>query len=221
MPVALHWAWQDSVILSAVIIFLALVPFAFFGRKLVVSQKLRRDCYLGFLGERALGEELNRLLSNGWNVFHDVEFADNPGEKTFNVDHVVVGTGGLFAIETKTRRKQVKHSKQDLKNEVIYNGATLQFPWGEENFGVREARERAEYLARWLSKSLGGQIPVQPVLALPGWSVKRRAGGDLRVISGKEILTLFRDEHEKHILDSQTVKAIAALLDQKCRDVGV
>ena len=43
----------------------------------------------------------------------------------------------------------------------------------------------------------------------------------IRVISGKEILALFRDEHEKKVLDPQTVKAIAALLDQKCRDVGV
>ena len=103
----------------------------------------------------------------------------------------------------------------------MYNGATLNYPWGEENFGVRDARERAEHLARWLSKSLGQQLPVQPVLALPGWSVKRRAGGDLRVISGKEILTLFRDEHSKSVLDLKTVKAISALLDQKCRDVGV
>ena len=215
------WVWQDSVILSVVIACVALIPFAYFARNLFVILNLRRDCYLGFLGERALGEELNRLLANGWSVFHDVEFSDNPGAKPFNVDHVVVGTGGLFAIETKTRRKQVKHSKQDPKNEVIYNGATLQYPWGEENYGVRDARERAEHLARWLSKNLGGQILVQPVLALPGWSVKRRAGGDLRVISGKEILALFRDEHEKKVLDPQTVKAIAALLDQKCRDVGV
>jgi hypothetical protein len=121
----------------------------------------------------------------------------------------------------KTRRKRANHSKQDPKNEVIYNGATLQYPWGEENFGVRDARERAEYLARWLSKSLGGQIPVQAVLALPGWLVKRRAGGDLRVISGKEIEALFRGEHEKKVLEPKTVNAIAALLDQKCRDVGL
>ncbi len=215
------WAWQESVIFSVVCIIVALIPFAYFARKLWVVMHLRQDCYLGFLGERALGEELNRLLANGWNVFHDVEFSDNPGAKTFNVDHVVVGTGGLFAIETKTRRKQIKHSKEDPKNEVTYNGATLQYPWGEENFGVRDARERAEYLARWLSKSLGQQIPVQPVLALPGWLVKRRAGGDLRVISGKEILNLFRDEHHKSVLDSKTVHAIAALLDQKCRDVGI
>lgn len=137
------WAWQDSPALSGLMILIGLVTFAIFSGKLLAAQKLRRDCYLGFLGERALGEELNQLLANGWSVFHDAEFSDNPGTKSFNVDHVVVGTGGLFAIETKTRRKKIKHSKSDPKNEVIFNGATLSFPWGEENFGVREARERA------------------------------------------------------------------------------
>ncbi len=56
---------------------------------------LLRDCNLGFLGEQAVGEELNFLIADGWRVFHDVEFDKHPGQETFNVDHVVVGPEGF------------------------------------------------------------------------------------------------------------------------------
>jgi hypothetical protein len=178
-----------------------------------------RDCRLGFLGERAVGEELSQLLASGWRVFHDVEFNENPGAKPFNIDHVVVGTGGVFAIETKTRRKLVNRKATDSRNEVIFNGSTLAYPWGEETFGIDQARQRANYLARWLKSKLEQEIRVQPVLALPGWSVRRGAKSDLRVISGREIAALFRGEHKRPALTPESARAVAALLDQKCRDV--
>jgi len=213
------WAAFEHLIVGVPFLIAGLILFTAYAISAWRLGSLFRDCRLGFLGERAVGEELNQLLAFGWKVFHDVEFHENPSQKPFNIDHVVVGEGGVFAIETKTRRKRIKRNNNDPKNEVIFDGSALHYPWGDEHFGINQARQRAGYLAKWLSDQLGQQISAQPVLALPGWMVRRRAQSDLRVISGREIASLFRDEDKKQRLEPQTVKSITALLDQKCRDV--
>jgi hypothetical protein len=207
------WSLTPVVIAVTVLFFAASAVIAFQLRK---SIKLRRDCYLGFLGERAVGEELSQLLAAGWRVFHDVEFQARPGGKPFNVDHVVVGLGGVFAIETKTRWKQLGGPQ----NVVVFDGTVLHFPWGAEDFGLRNAADRGAHLGQWLSGALNQSVPVQPVLALPGWSVTRKARGSTIVVSGGEIAGYFRNLEKGQKLDAQTVAAICGLLDQKCRDVG-
>lgn len=180
------------------------------------TAKARRDHYVGFLGERAVGEELNQLMADGWSVFHDVPFADNPGAKPFNVDHVVVGPGGLFAIETKTRRKR----KESGGHKVVFNGQTLDFPWGSEDFGLKKAQERAHYMSQWLSKKLQAEIHAHAILALPGWYVDRIGKSDLTVLNEGEIPSFFRDKHKADRLRPEQLNSIRALLDERCRNVG-
>lgn len=55
----------------------------------------------GAEGEEVVGEILEGLLADGWQVIHDVSFGRG------NIDHVVVGPGGLFTVETKSRRGRV------------------------------------------------------------------------------------------------------------------
>jgi hypothetical protein len=149
-----------------------------------------------------------------------VEFDEHPGQKTFNVDHVVVGPGGLFAIETKTRRKRVLKPHDHSPNIVVFDGTALEYPWGREDFGIRDARERSQHLSQWLSKSLQTVCSFRPVLALPGWFVKRTGKSDLQVVSGRELGQIFDGLNKRPVMDPVTVRAICALLDQKCRDVG-
>ena len=68
--------------------------------KLAIYLKRRRLMRLGYDGELAVGQELNQLMSDGYRVFHDFP-ADN-----FNIDHIVVGKKGVFAVETKARSKR-------------------------------------------------------------------------------------------------------------------
>ncbi|MBE2180469.1 MAG: NERD domain-containing protein [Chthoniobacterales bacterium] len=213
--ISVYQALTNSWLAGSVFIALMLAAMIWWALHFEKRAELRRDHYLGFLGERAVGEELNQLLAKGWSVFHDVEFHDNPGAKPFNVDHVVVGTGGLFAIETKTRRKR----KDKGGHEVTFNGQRLVYPWGEEDWGIKNARERAKHLGAWLSKELATPIIAKPVLALPGWMVHRRGASDLRVVSGSEVTKAFSGEESNQRIEPQTVQAIKALLDQKCRDV--
>ena len=72
-----------------------------------------RNLYLGQQGEIIVGRCLEKLMANGYRVFHDVR-----GDG-FNVDHVLVGPGGVFAIETKT------NSKPEGDVHVVYDGKKL------------------------------------------------------------------------------------------------
>ena len=60
-------------------------------------------------GEEATARALATLPSAEWAVFHDVRW---PGRKLANVDHVAVGPGGVFVIDSKnwTGRIEVKES---------------------------------------------------------------------------------------------------------------
>ena len=60
-------------------------------RKLQLVRRKR----LGLLGEQTMGDLLGRLARVGNRVFHDVP-GDEESKKKWNVDHVVVGPGGVF-----------------------------------------------------------------------------------------------------------------------------
>ena len=58
------------------------VLFVWKGVKLIKS---RGELRLGLAGEMAVGEELNRLMLDGYHVYHDF-----PADR-FNIDHILVG----------------------------------------------------------------------------------------------------------------------------------
>ena len=76
-----------------------------FACSLIVSSMAKKlfNHYLGLKGERWVGDILNWMLKDGFEVFHD--FPIEPDGRTGNIDHILVGPNGVFAIETKTYRK--------------------------------------------------------------------------------------------------------------------
>ena len=97
------------------IIFLAVFGLAAAGCTVMAWRRLRdiRSYRMGLLGEQAMAEQLQRLLPHGYQVFHDV-----PGDGKWNIDHVVVGSSGVFAIETKYRTKR-RGSAGERDNEAV------------------------------------------------------------------------------------------------------
>jgi TIR domain/Nuclease-related domain len=91
----------DSVILVAPFFATVAIVFSLLVWKLIHLIKRRRAYRLGFVGERAVAEELNQLMLEGCHVFHDV-----PMEPYGNVDHVIVARTGIYAVETKTAAKK-------------------------------------------------------------------------------------------------------------------
>ena len=165
----------------------------------------------GYEGEVAIAQELNMLMRDGAYVYHDV-----PAEG-FNIDHVIVSSKGVYAVETKSRMKP----KRDLGAEdakVIFDGRTLQFPGWFESEPLEQAARQARWLERWLTSAVGEKVGVKPVLALPGWYVDRKGKSDVVIINGTNAPTVFSKLFHAQ-LSEEMMKCIAHQLDQRCRDV--
>ncbi len=177
--------------------------------------KLRRNYLLGYLGERAVAEELEPLTREGYHVFHDLPVEKVEG--SFNLDHVVVGPTGLFAVETKTRRKgRAREGFDDHK--VFYDGRQLIWPWAEDTYGLKQAQNEAEWLTKWVKQMTGIPVAAKPILALPGWWVETRALGPVSVQNAKNLPSNIRGKKVR-VLDDAQIDLIARQLDVRCRDV--
>ena len=174
-----------------------------------------RNDRLGYLGERAVGEALVPLQSAGYFVFHDIP-AEGGGHK-FNVDHVAVGPGGVFAVETKTRRKGRARPGFEA-HKVAYDGTRLVWPWGEDDFGLQNAQSRARWLGEWLNKMTGLGLAPQPVLVFPGWFVVPKGIGAVIVVNHKQVAAAILRQ-QRGVLTGEQVALIARQLDERCRDV--
>jgi len=183
----------------------------YFGVRLNRAYVQRYKEQLGLDCERSVGQELNLLMLEGCRVFHDFQ-ADN-----FNIDHIVIAGNGIFAIETKGRSKPDRGRGQEDAL-VTYDGQTLQFPTWRERAPIEQAKRQAVWLAAWLSKAVGEQLSVKPVLALPGWFVDRKSK-DFLIYNGKNPQYLMRIAGEKS-LSPEMIQRVAHQLDQQCRDIA-
>ncbi len=118
----------------------------------------------GIRGERQVGQMLEELRTIGYAVFHDI-----PGDG-FNIDHAIVGPGGVFAIETKTHslpsgRGNIEY---DGKN-VLINGRTL------DRDPVAQAEAVSRHLRDILKNVTARDVNVRPVVLFPGWWVAQKA----------------------------------------------
>lgn len=111
-----------------------------------------RSWFVGAQGERYVGTLLERL-GPPWLVLHAVPI----GAGTKDVDHLVVGPPGVFAVNTKHHRG----ARVWVGDHVLrLNNANTPH--------LRAARSDAEDASRRLTKAAGYPVPVTSVLALVG-----------------------------------------------------
>lgn len=195
----------------AAVLVLLIAGVGFFGISLWRRWQNRTHLRLALDGEMATGEELNQLMLHGCRVFHDL-LADR-----FNIDHVVVGPAGVFAVETKARSKAPRGGGAQGAT-VTYDGNVLDFPGWQEREPLEQAKRQAEWLRRWLRSAVGEPVDVKPVLALPGWFVERKAPGDVIVINPRNA-TFLAEPRGRQELAAQMIQRVAHQLEQRCRDV--
>lgn len=139
--------------------------FAWGLRDYIRHYRAREKVRDGLIAERVTGMQLNRLISEGCLVMHDLP-ADG-----FNIDHVVIAPRGVYAVETKSFRKPKQVGRGD-NYRVSFDGTALRFPDFIERDAPAQAERQAQWLARVLRESLGFDVPVTPALALPGWLIE-------------------------------------------------
>ena len=174
--------------------------------------RARNKLQLGYEAELAAGQELNLLAHDGYWVFHDF-LADK-----FNIDHVVVGPSGIYAVETKGRPK--RSGKTGNKGwEVVYDSRSLGFPGWTETASLQQAANQAIWLKKWLSSAVGEELKVEPVLMLPGWYVRRTAAGGIAVLNPKNAEGFF-NRTVKQPLSEKLINQIVHQVDLRCRNVA-
>ena len=169
----------------------------------------RNSLRLGFEAEIYVGQELNKLMLQNCQVFHDF-----PAGK-FNIDHIVISPTGVFAIETKGRAK-IKNEKSNESWKLSYDGKVLKFPTWTETEPINQATRQATWLSNWLTKAVGENVPVKPILAFPGWYIQRTAANGIPVYNGKNPSFLAKGRPE---LTAKLITRITHQIEQKCRDI--
>jgi len=183
----------------------------YFVFKMVQCFNLRRKLRLGYEGEIATGQELNKMMRKRYHVYHDF-VADK-----FNIDHIVVGPAGVFAVETKARAKPMTESpSEDAK--VSYDGKCLHYPKWRENKPLEQAKRQATWLERWLTSATGEKTRVRPVVALPGWYVTRTSPDGILVINPKQFAGIAKPLGGK-ILNEGQISRIIHQIDQRCKNI--
>ncbi len=179
---------------------------------LVTMQLTARQYRLGLRGEQAVGEALNspEVIRAGYRSFHDV-----PGDGKWNIDHIAVGPGGVFVIETKTRskRRSVNHLPE---HEVEFDGQVLQFPWGYDREAVKQVQRNVEWVRKFLAGFSPQDIPVQPVIVLPGWFVRSKGNYPVKAMNAKYLADGFLRSTPRR-LDAEQLTPVLRRLDERCR----
>ncbi len=202
---------NKSIINTMVLLVLGLVATTIVVHKLLKLTNVINKLTLGYEAELSVGQELNAMMRDGYHVFHDIP-ADN-----YNIDHVVVGTGGIFAVETKGRSKPLQDDgKSEFK--VKYDGIQLIFPSWVETEPLEQAKRQANSLQKWLSKAVGESLEVKPVLAIPGWYIERISNQGIIVINGKNPINIFGRKSGSE-LNAKLINQISYQLEQRCRTV--
>lgn len=187
----------------------------FIGNKIIKLSNKREKLRLGYDAELAVGQELNLLMRHGFYVFHDVNLKNTLSE--FNIDHVVVGKTGVFAVETKGRSKPVEGIGKD-SSKVTFDGKKLIFPQWEEDKPVEQAKRQATALQKWLTSAVGEPITTIAVIALPGWYTSTTIKTDIALINGKNPEKFFNMPRDV-VLSEKQIKQIAHQLESLCRNV--
>lgn len=164
----------------------AAVALLYAAWRFFVIRRQVRQLKKGRDGGRAVGQFLERLRKDGGQVLHDI-----PGEG-FNLDHVVISTHGIYAIETKTWSKPWPDAK------VVVDGDSLtvagQVP---DRDPIVQVTAAARWLERLLLLSTDKRFLVRGVVVFPGWFVEQRGPrGDVWVLEPKMLPGFIRQAPE-------------------------
>lgn len=157
--------------------------------------------FCGALGELRVGELLAGLEPE-WAVLHSVPV----GSRGSDIDHVLIGPGGVFTLNTK-RHLGAK----------IWLGEKMLLVAGQKTDHLRNARHEAQRAARLLSEVVGVPVAVTPMLVLVGTSsiTVRQRPADVVVLTDGHLLRWLA--RRPAVLAPSGIAAIlAAAADARC-----
>jgi hypothetical protein len=153
---------------------------------------------VGADGEETIGAKLEKLTRDGWYVLHSVPV----GTRGSDIDHIVIGPGGVFTVNTK------KHPGKKVwvsSKAVLVDGHRTDY--------LRNSRHEAERASRLLSAACGFPVPVKAVLIfttatlVPDVTIKSRPD-DVGILDRMDVPRAFKRADPK--LPAEQVERIYA-----------
>lgn len=157
-------------------------------------------------GEREVGMNLELLREQGFKVYHDIICKD------FNLDHVLVGTKGIFVIETKTYSKPLKGECK-----IIYDGNKLSYN-GEyrSDEPINQVKAARSWLKSFLKNSIGRDFDILPIIVFPGWYVESKVAlTDFRILNPKGLDKFMQNRKDE--LSTEDVALITNRIEMHVR----
>ena len=147
---------------------------------------------VGADGEAKVGARLDMLKEDGWQVLHSVPV----GARGCDIDHVLIGPGGTFTVNTKN------HRTADVwvaERRLTVNGHKKSY--------YAKSHYEAERAARLLSATVGLGVLVRPVLVIlcRSFHVKSQPE-DVTVLSSMDVPRHFKRMPE--VLSSEQIGAV-------------
>jgi len=135
------------------------------------------DRMKGAEAEHQVGLQLAELRGMGYRVVHDV-MLDPDADQPWNIDHVLVGPSGVYAIETKYRRKPGRGPAR-----VDFDGTGLKFSTGYYDLeAVSQTTRAAVDLGNAIRREFSIPAWVRGVVVFPGWEANGSSKKDLWVL---------------------------------------
>ena len=187
------WLWIAIVATVAAAIWL--------WRLFPIARRLNR----GERGELHVVDVLEELRSEGYKPVHDI-VGDG-----FNIDHVIVGPGGVFAIETKYRSGKGQITFRNT--EGMFVGDRL-----EEKDCLRQARMSAAAIRDLIHDSCGRREWVTPIVVFVGeWKIRDEwRDTDTRVFTPDKLLRYIRNQQPR--LTGNEIELIASHLERSAKN---
>ena len=178
--IVMSWGASFVGVPNPYVITFSTIPFILYAlyRLRGARERIRR-LKQGRDGERYVGQLLEEMRSSGNLIYHDI-FCDS-----FNIDHVVIGPKGIFAIETKTWSK--------LKGgEITYDGSNLLINGSiPDKSPIKQAQANARWLSNMIKESTGKAFPVQAIITVPSWFVQ----SEMQTLLKKEKVSLLNPKN--------------------------
>lgn len=190
----LHRPWVVTVIAVGYVLYAAIRVRPFY--------RLSRQLRLGRDGERIVGQELEKLRTYGYRVYHDF-LADD-----FNIDHIVVGPTGIFTVETKAFRKP-----KDPDAKIGYDGHVVSVPGVTlTRDPIAQARAESDYVRDWVKDNANRTVPVRAALVFVGWyTQKQPEGAEVWVLNVPGLLSFIQNEHSE--LSQDDIAHVCGILE--------
>lgn len=192
-------AWQLHVVLATL---LAAAGFALYRLVRLVRQwrevRFLRDANI------AVGHSLQHIAVGHGRVFHDV--ATPAGV----VDHVIVGPGGIYAINVVAHQAMRRES-------VKLTDRALRFKPDGKTVSIADIASKTTRLEQELRDLLKISVRVRSVIAVPGWHAEAQSGDGHLFVNERNLPMLHGWRSEADYLMNEDVQTLQQHLTKSCK----